>query len=455
MSANDVIAEGASTYRPMGSSITPFEYAGWRRENLAAKESAYLGTSLHGGSPVYDVAGPDALEFLRSVCINSFKNFEVGQIRHAVMCNDEGQILTDGVIARIDEETFRSYWLAPVLEYRVLHTDLDVTGVDQSANEFFFQLAGPRSLEILEKAAQEDLHDIRFGRHRMTSIAGASVRVIRLGMAGTLAYELHGDMADTEPVYAAIMDAGQDYGLVKQGRVSYLMQHTESGFPNINLHYPLPWYEDEALGAFFDTRPQSNFFNKYRDLKGSVGDNLDVRFVTPYKVGWGKMVDFNHDFIGKEALMREAAEDRWATVTLVWNEEDLADIYASQFRGREVEPYDPIDSRPVDLYFNPYDADGWAYHADWVLANGEQIGTSVMRTHSVYYRRMISIGFIDKRYGAEGTELKVLWGEPGHRQKEVRVTVGRYPYLDLPNNNAIDVETIPRFSFEAARVSVS
>lgn len=449
MAAQDIIDEGAFTYRKAGAGFTHFEYSGWRTEILASKQTAHIGTSLHGHSPVYDVSGPDALEFLRSVCINSFRGFEVGQIRHAVLCNDQGQLLTDGVIARIADDTYRTYWLAPVLEYRVLNTDYDVTGTDQTANEFFFQVAGPRSLQILEEAAHEDLHDIRFARHRESSIAGVPVRIIRLGMAGGLAYEVHGAMADTEQVYRAIWEAGQEHGLVKLGRVAYVMQHTESGFPNINLHYPLPWFEDPDLAAFFDARPQAGRYNSQRDLLGSVGDELAPRFVTPFQVGWGKMVDFDHEFIGRQALLKEAEADRWAAVTLVWNEEDVADIYASQFRGREVEPYDPIDARPVDVYTNPYDHTGWAYHADWVLADGARIGTSVMRTHSVYYRRMISLGFIDKRRAEEGAELTVVWGRPGTPQKHVRVTVGRYPYFDLPNNNRIDVETIPHPDFGA------
>ena len=446
MTAEEAIAEGAFTLLA-GMGMLPLEFSGYGPEVLASKETAYIGTALHKMSPVYDVSGPDAIEFLRSVCVNSFRNFEVGQIRHAVLCNDKGQILTDGVVARIDDDTYRTYWLAPVLEYRLINSTFDVTGTDQSANEFFFQFAGPRSLEVLEAAAQEDLHDIKFGRHRMATIAGVPVRILRLGMAGGLAYEMHGAMADTETVYRAIWEAGQQFGLVKQGQMAYLMQHTEAGFPNINLHYPLPWYEEPDMAAYFDTQPFQNFYNKYRHFFGSVGPDAEPRFVTPFQVGWGKMVDFSHDFIGKEALQREAEADKWATVTLVWNEEDIADVVASKFRGRDVEPYDPIDDRPYDIYFNLGGQIGFAYHADWVLADGERIGTSTGRINSVYYRRMISMGFIDKKHAAEGTELTVLWGRPGTPQKEIRVTVGRYPYFDLENNNAIDVESVPRPAF--------
>lgn len=444
MSEAETIAEGAHTYIDNGAGIRPFEYRGYKQEVVSAKHTAHLGTALHRISPIYDVSGPDAIEFLRSVCINSFRNFEVGQIRHAVLCNDDGKILTDGVVARIGDDVYRTYWLAPVLEYRLLQSGLRASGVDRSDEEFFLQLGGLRTLEILEAASGDDLHDIRFGRHRMTTIAGRPVQVMRLGMAATLAYELHGAMEDTEAVYRAIWEAGQPFGLVKQGRVSYVMQHTEAGFPNINIHYPLPWYEDAELGAFMDTRPRFAYYNKRRELVGSLGDEVEARFVSPIQVGWTKMIDFGHDFIGKEALQREAAEARSAIVTLVWNDEDIADVYASQFRGRDVEPFDAIDDRPVDLYFDSYSRTGFTYHADWVLADGERIGTSVGRINSVYYRRMISLGLIDAAHASEGTELTVLWGRPGTPQKQVRATVGRYPYFDLPSNSEIDVATIPR-----------
>ena len=452
MTAQDAIVEGAFSVIPAMGQL-PLEYLGYEAEILASKQTAYIGTALNGMSPIYDVSGPDALEFLRSVCINSFKNFRVGQIRHGVLCNDKGQILTDGVVAHIEEGVYRTYWLAPALDYRLVNSELDVTGNDQSQNEFFIQLAGPRSLDVLEAATSENLHDLAFGRHRLASIAGVSTRVLRLGMAGTLGYELHGASDDLEAVYRTLWETGQEFGLVKQGQTAYLMQHTEAGFPNINLHYPLPWYEEPEMAAYFDTQPMQNFYNKYRFFFGSVGDDVEARFVTPYQVGWGKMVDFGHDFIGREALLREAEADRWATVTLMWNEDDIADVVASKFSGRDVEPYDPIDDRPYDIYFNLGGQPGFAYHADWVLIGGQRIGTSTGRINSVYYRRMISLGFIDKTLAAEGAELTVLWGRPGTRQKEIRVRVERYPYLDLAKNSTIDVAALAQ-SVPDARAGV-
>ena len=56
---------------------------------------------------------------------------------------------------------------------------------------------------------------------------------------------------------------------------------------------------------------------------------------------------------------------------------------------------------------------------------------------------MISLCSIDVEYGASGTEVIVLWGDPGTRQKDIRATVSRFPYLNENRNQAVDVSKIP------------
>ena len=52
--------------------------------------------------------------------------------------------------------------------------------------------------------------------------------------------------------------------------------------------------------------------------------------MTPYDLGLGKSVRFDHDFHGREALERHAAAPRRRKVTLLWNAEDVADVVRSQ-----------------------------------------------------------------------------------------------------------------------------
>lgn len=438
----DSINRDAFTLFNQGGNLIPYEYNGYKNEILASKSTAWFGTTLNS-SPIYDVKGPDAAKFLSSICINSFFKMKPGSIRHAVLCNERGFILTDGVVMMIAENHFRTYWLNPVVGYYVSVTDMDVEGVDLSGKEFFFQLAGPKSLEILEQAAQSDLHDIAFTKHRMAKIAGVDVRILRLGMAGTLGYEIHGDAANTEAVYDCIWEVAQTFDAKKLGQVGYTMNHTEAGFPNINMHYPLPWFETPGLQEYLTERPMEGFFNLSRILVGSVGDDLESRFVTPYDVGWEYLIKFDHDFIGKAALEEIAKNPKRTMVTLEWNPDDLGEIFASQFRGQEVEPFESMDDRPMDMYYNS----GFSmyYHADKVLAEGKEVGISSGRLNSYYYQRMISLAFIKPEYAVEGKELTVVWGTPGKPQKEIRAKVARSPYMNLENNKEIDVNEIPRY----------
>jgi len=79
------------------------------------------------------------------------------------------------------------------------------------------------------------------------------------------------------------------------------------------------------------------------------------------------------------------------------------------------------------------------------MADGKQVGISTGRICSYYYNRMMSMGFIDPKHAEEGKELTLIWGTPGTPQKEIRVKVARYPYIDLIRNENRDVETIPRY----------
>lgn len=439
MLADSPTIEGASSlFIYPGVGLHALEYSGYRKEVLASKESAYLGCSLNS-SPVYDVSGPDAAKFLSSICVNDFTKMKVGKIRHAIICNDKGLMLTDGVVMKIAEDTFRTYWLEPVIGYYVSISDMNIVGKDIFRQEFFFQIAGPRSLEILEKAANTSLRHIDFATHAVTKIEGVDVRILRLGMAGTLAYEFHGEMKDADKVYQAVWEAGQEFGIKKLGQVAYVMNHTEGGFPNIHIHYPLPWFETDGLKDYMENHPMG-FFNKYRSLYGSAGDDLDLRFKNPYQVGWGFKVNFDHDFMGKEALLEISKTNRTIPVTLEWNAQDVAAVYATQFQGEDVEPCDSIEDLPSDTNYN--NTEGFFYRQDKVFDGDKLIGISAGRTHSIYYRRMISIGFIDKDAAIEGKDLKLLWGRPGTSQKEIRVKVARYPYVDLENNKDIDVTKI-------------
>ncbi len=187
-------------------------------------------------------------------------------------------------------------------------------------------------------------------------------------------------------------------------------------------------------------------------LLGSMGDDMQARYVTPFDTGWENRIKWDHEFVGKQALQEMAKGPRRTVVTLEWSADDVADVYASQFRGEEV-TYEPIADRPNDIRYDPGTLDQttgqirtFTYHQDKVLKDGREIGFSSGRAVSQTYHRMISLGFIESDLATLGTDVVVLWGSPGSRQKEIRATVARFPYLQVERNDHVDVEKIPRLT---------
>jgi glycine cleavage system aminomethyltransferase T len=322
-----------------GGDAEAWEYTGWRDETMSWKETCYIHGHLNP-SPTYRIKGPDALKFLSDTCANSFANFRIGTGKHAIMCNEEGLNMMDGVLLRLGQDEFVTYWLAPYIVYALMKGKYNAVGEDLTSQLFLFQIAGPRSLEVLEAASGDDLHDIRFMHHRPSSIDGMEVRVLRMGMAGTLAYEVHGKIEDARPVYDAILKAGEAFGIRRLGIHAYMMNHTEDGFPQAYYHFPYPWAEDPGFLEFLSKA--SGLAGIGMKLRGSIGTDIRLRYRNPVELGWAGMIKFDHDFVGRAALEKEVANPRRKMVTLVWNTEDIMDVYASQFKPGE--PYPNMDA---------------------------------------------------------------------------------------------------------------
>lgn len=426
------IFEGAMTTMQFGSAKVPYEYTGPRDEYLACRKSAWLGSALNT-TPIYDVTGADAVKFFNYVCVNKdFSLMKVGTSKHALICNEKGQLLADGVIMKLEENLYRTYWMAPVLQYYLEISNLDVQGT-YKFDEFFFQLDGPKSLEILEEASQSDLHDIKFAKNKKVQINSADVIVHRLGMSGALAYEIHGNVKDVENVYQKLREILFRYDGRLQGFRNYCtINHTPAGYPNQNIHFLYPYFSSgEGLAEWAkNIHPNEGYM-------GSASDDRENVFSTPYDVGWGYLVNFDHDFMGKEALKKIAENPPYKMVTLEWNTQDVAEIFASQFLGTEETMYEPIE------YFSGFDdmSQRGAVHMDYVLAGDEKIGVATGKTYAYYEHRMISLAKIKKEWTAEGKEVEILWGDPIYPQKKIRAVIAPFPYYNGEwRNETCDVD---------------
>jgi vanillate/3-O-methylgallate O-demethylase len=407
--------------RPFGRMV-PWEFNGWKPESLSWKTGCYIHAGLSGPAQ-FTFIGSEAAEFLSSICINGFSNFANGGAKHAIMLTDGGLVAAHALLQRDDDDRFRMFAVPPWAIYQASKSPFDVEfAVDDI---YLFQIAGPTSLQTLERATGEDLRDVEFLRFRPTSVNGKQTEICRIGMSGTLAYELRGPIGDGPEIYDAVVRAGADLGIERLGWRTYMVNHVEAGFPQLAWTFMFAAPEDPGYARFAPAHDAVI-------VSGSVDpSDMRARYRTPVELDWHRAARFDHDFIGREALEAEVADPKRTIVTLRWNAEDVVDIYASLLRPGE-------EYKTLDLPTHPYSR-GVHAHADHVVKDAKPVGFSSGTVYSYYFREVISHCTIDIDAAEIGTEVVVKWGDFGGKIKDVRATVARFPYLDLEPNQTYDL----------------
>lgn len=420
--------------------LMPLEFTGTRDETIAWHETCSLCAVLNP-TPRVRVKGPQAIDFMRKNFVNNVDNWPIGASKHGLMLLEDSTIAAQGVILRIDEDEYEANWLSPFFEYRFSCEEYDAELIDLTDKMFMFQMQGPESTAILEEVTGGEVSDLKFCRSKMMQIDGVDVRVLRFGMGGTLGYEVHGPVEAGPAIYKRIVEAGNPRGIRQMGYLAYTQNHVAGGSQQAGTHFLLSCDTDPGYRAFCGMPESDEAVQEIEGvgfaLNGSMeGTDPSNRFANPIEIGARRCVNFNHDFIGKEALLEYEKAPKRTMKTLVWNPEDLADIYLSQFTDT---PY-----RQMDDWAEPImEFGGWSTAIDWVQdAEGNKIGFTGGRRMDWYHHDMISLAVMDLEFCEDGTEVQVLWGEPDTRQKLIRATVAPMPYNTHLSNRTTDVKQL-------------
>jgi glycine cleavage system aminomethyltransferase T len=158
----------------------------------------------------------------------------------------------------------------------------------------------------------------------------------------------------------------------------------------------------------------------------------DIRdyYLTPYDLGYGPFVKFDHEFVGREALEKMAVGASRQKVTLVWNGDDVARAFRSLFNDGDITKY--IDLPLANYATLPYDR---------VARNSKTVGLSTYTGYIYNERAILSLAIVDNAHAAPGTEVTLVWGEQGrgsskptverHGQAEIRATVAPVPISEV------------------------
>ncbi len=426
--------------------MMPWQYNGWQPETLAWKKSAYFSANLSGTMPDQTIKGPDAERLMSENFVNGFslEKFPVGKGKHIVGVSPKGNVISHGLGLRTAEDEFHVYSLVPFVMMLTNNGKYNVEPqVYDHTKDFVYQIAGPRSLEIVENVIEEDIHDMKFMEFRYADVDGARVRVIRMGMGGTISYEIHGAAADVEKVYSKIVKVGAAYEMERMGTLAYMCNHTENGFPQYGTHFIRAVQEYPEMYRFMGFTDETKAGVDPYELHGSLNDmGVSAYYANPIELGWSNIINWKHDFVGKEALFQIKNDPNKRSIcTLVWNSEDIVNIIRAM--------YDKKDMSMPDIMYYPQN---YYFAADGNLSDkvfdkdGKLIGRSAGIVYTQYYKDTISLGIIDMNKNVQGDEVTILWGSNGTRQIPIRARIERYPYLDLTPNREYDMESIPHYS---------
>ncbi|HEV7132635.1 MAG TPA: hypothetical protein VGN27_02760 [Gaiellaceae bacterium] len=414
----------------------PGEFTNWRDEQHAWRETCCLFDQSHHMTDL-TIKGPDALKLLEATGVNSFATFAVDKAKQFVAVNYDGYVIGDAILFFLDENTLSLVGRPSAHNWVQFHGetgDYDVTferdersAVNPTGRRLYrFQVQGPTANEVLKKVNGGALPEIKFFNMGELTIGGHKVRALHHGMSGVPGLELFGPWAEGDDVRAAIVEAGKEFGLAQVGSRVYATNTLESGW----IPCPLPAvFTGDDLKSYREWLPAQGY-----EGTGSLGGSFysnDIRdyYLTPWDLGYGSFVRYDHDFTGREAL-EKMGEPKRKKVTLAWNGEDVARAMGTMFQKENRAKY-------IDLPLSNYST----WPNDKILKDGKMVGVSTFSGYSSNESSMLSLAIVNVEQAEPGTEVTLIWGEENggsdkpvverHVQTEIRAIVSPVPYAEV------------------------
>ncbi|HEX7582278.1 MAG TPA: aminomethyltransferase family protein [Gaiellaceae bacterium] len=415
----------------------PAEFTNWREEQQAWQSTCVLFNQSYHMADLA-VEGPDALALLSHLGVNSFSGFVTDKAKHFVPCTPEGYVIGDVILFALAENSYNLVGRAPALNWITYHAetggfDVEVKldqrtamRTDGRRKSYRFQVQGPNAMQVIEKVLGGPPPELKFFNMTAIEIAGRPVRALRHGMAGQPGWELFGPWDDGEAVREAIVTAGEEFGLRQVGGRAYSSNTLESGW----IPSPLPAvYSGDSLKPYREWLPATGY-----EARASIGGSLassriEDYYFTPWDLGYGSYVKFDHDFIGRDALERMAEGEHRTKVTLALDDDDVTRTIGTMFRKSGRAKF--VDWPSAVYSMHPFDK---------VTVDGDVVGVSTWVGYSANEGRMLTLAVLDAEHAEPGTEVTFVWGEEGggtskptvepHEQVEISAIVSPVPYVE-------------------------
>ena len=296
--------------------IYSFERANWfaavGREHKAIREAAVL--IDQSSFAKFSLKGPDAVATLSWIAANNVDK-PVGSLIYTQMLNDRGGIECDVTVVRVAEAEF---YIVTGTGFATHDFDWIVRNIPEGMNCQLFDitssnavlsLMGPNARAILQLATRDDVsgETFKFGTSKTIGIAGCPVRALRVTYVGELGWELHLPTEYATTVYATLMEAGKDLGLINAGYRAIESCRLEKGYR--------AWGSD--IGA--DHTPMESGLGWAVKLKSNIAFKGRAAVVAQIQDGVKKLLaGFTVDdpkvvLVGRETIYRNGERVGWLT----------------------------------------------------------------------------------------------------------------------------------------------
>jgi aminomethyltransferase len=341
----------------------------------------------------YLISGKDATKLVNRVIARDIHKVAVGQVIYCCWCDEQGKVIDDGTITRLEENKYRWTAADPSLRwFRQNGLNMSVQIQDISEQVAALALQGPTSGKLLKSVAEAEITNLKYFRMTSGKIAGVPVDLSRTGYTGDLGYEIWVPWREAVKVWDALMENGKQFDIQAAGMLALDVARIEAGLLLIEVDYI------SSKKALIPSQKYS-----------------------PYELGFGKMVHLEKEtFVGKRALEAEhraGVGRQFVGLELDWTEvEELYEKFG-------LTPAAPTQASrvPVPVYLGE-----------------KQVGKATSTTWSPVLKKMIALASIATAHAQLGTRLEMEITIEGVRKK-VTARVVKPPFFNPPRKTTVPV----------------
>jgi aminomethyltransferase len=341
----------------------------------------------------YLIEGKDATKLVNRVITRDINKVKPGQVIYCCWCDEQGMVIDDGTITRLEENKYRWTAADPSLRwFRQNGLNMDVRIDDISEQMAALALQGPTSGELLKNVAEADIPNLKYFRVTSGRIADVAVDISRTGYTGDLGYEIWVPWPDAVKVWDALMDAGRRFDIHPAGMLALDVARIEAGLLLIEVDY---LSSKKAL--------------------------IQEQKYSPYELGFGRMVHLDKEnFVGRAALAQQ--QKSGVPRQLVGLEMDWVEI-EERYEKFGLTPAAPAQASRVHVP---------------VYMGGRQVGKATSTTWSPLLKKMIALASVDTAHSQPGSKLQMEITIEAVRQK-VTATVVKLPFFNPERKTATPV----------------